>query len=107
MKGKDGINSENDLLDEKGEEGMGLRVQGEQLISKSDLRNNEISEIEGFERVAVDQRKYEEDDERLLSHVDLRLFIKGNRILSLSMDIPEYYPNEPIHFTAGSRIGID
>lgn len=68
---------------------------------------NELNEIEGYEKVAIDNKDYDITQIGVLKQVDLRLFMKENKIISLHFYIPVNYPKEPVKTIVGNRLNID
>eukprot|EP00347_Sterkiella_histriomuscorum_P014431 403360887 len=81
-----------DLLEINEEESMmSKNLLSQQILTQSDIIINELNDIEGFERVALDQKEYDQTQIGVLKRVELRLFIK----------------DRPIEFKLGNRLNID
>ncbi len=58
---------------------------------------NEINTIIDFDKVIVDSKEVDSEDERIFKSMRIRLFL-NKKIMSLFLKIPNLYPNEPLSF---------
>lgn len=58
---------------------------------------NEINSATEFDKVVVDSKEVDSEDDRIFKSMRLRLFL-GKKILSLFLKIPRAYPEQPLIF---------
>ncbi len=58
---------------------------------------NEINTVIDFDKVIVDSKEVDSEDERIFKSMRIRLFL-NKKIMSLFLKIPKLYPNEPLSF---------
>lgn len=62
---------------------------------------NEINSVSDIDKVVVDSKEVDSEDDRIFKSMRLRFFL-SKKIMSLFLKIPRVYPEQPLTFQHGN-----